>query len=234
MDGPAASGKSAVGTRVAERLGLPFVDTGAMYRAITWLALRRGVPLDDPAALTALAATADVAIRPPAAGSAEYATVLMDGMDATPYLRAADVERAVSLVSAVPGVRERMVAIQRQAAGAAIVMAGRDIGTVVLPHAEVKVYLEASPEVRARRRQAEMAAKGRVAAFEDVLADLRRRDGIDSGRDVAPLRPADDAVVIPTDALSIDQVVERVLALVRRTDAGAAGVGENAWNRGSE
>ncbi len=216
IDGPAASGKSAVGSRVAAVLGLPFVDTGAMYRAITWLALRRHVPLDDTAALSALTRAAPIAVAPPAAGSGEAATIRIGGEDATPHLRAPDVERAVSIVSAVPAVRSVMVELQRRVAGHAIVMAGRDIGTVVLPNAEVKVYLDASAAVRARRRMPDLTARGEPAVFEDVLAGLIRRDELDSSRSVAPLRPAADAVVINTDQLSIDQVVARVVALARK------------------
>ena len=214
IDGPGASGKSAVGSRVAARLGLPFVDTGAMYRAITWLALRRGIPITDAEALAALARIASIEIGPPPPGGREYATIRIGGEDATPHLREAAVERAVSPVSAVPSVRAVMVELQRQAAAGQIVMAGRDIGTVVLPDADVKVFLDASPEVRARRRLQEVAASGASVTYAEVLADLRRRDEIDSTRPVAPLRPAGDATVINTDDLPVDRVVERVLELV--------------------
>lgn len=206
---------------MAARLGLPFVDTGAMYRAITWLALRRGVAITDAGALAALAHAAPVAIAPPPPGSREYATIHIDGEDATPYLREAAVERAVSPVSAVPDVRAVMVDLQRRAATGSIVMAGRDIGTVVLPDAEVKVYLDASPEVRARRRLQELQARGVETDFDAVLADLRRRDAIDSTRAVAPLRPASDAKVIDTDAFTVDEVVERVAALARQWTGGS-------------
>lgn len=214
IDGPGASGKSAVGSRVAARLGLPFVDTGAMYRAVTWLALERGIAVTDAGALAALAHAADIEVAPPPPGSREYATIRIDGKDATPHLRDTAVERAVSPVSAVAEVRRVMVDLQRRAATGSIVMAGRDIGTVVLPDADVKVYLDASPEVRARRRLDELAARGVVTTYQEVLADLLRRDEIDSTRAVAPLRPAADATVIVTDGLTIGQVVERVLELV--------------------
>ncbi len=211
IDGPGASGKSAVGSRVAARLGLPFVDTGAMYRAITWLALKRGVPVTDVVGLADLARSAPVEVAPPPTESREYATIRIGGEDATPYLRDPVVERAVSAVSAVPAVRSVMVDLQRRAAAGAIVMAGRDIGTVVLPDAEVKVYLDASPEVRAHRRMDELVARGAPRTYDDVLLELRRRDDIDSTRAVAPLRPASDALVLNTDHLSIDEVVARVL-----------------------
>lgn len=190
-----------------------------MYRAITWLALRRGVAITDADALAALAHSAPVEVGPPPAGSREYATIRIGGEDATLHLREPAVEHAVSPVSAVQAVRTVMVELQRRAAGDDIVMAGRDIGTVVLPDAEVKVYLDASAEVRARRRLEELVAQGAAETYTGVLADLRRRDQIDSTRAVAPLRPADDATVIHTDALTIADVVECVLELVR----GAAG-----------
>jgi cytidylate kinase len=147
IDGPSASGKSAVGSRVAARLGYPFVDTGSMYRAITWLALRRGVDPDAAAGLAALAESARLEIGPPPADGRETCSISVNGIDITRSLRDVDVERAVSQVSAVPAVREVMVRLQRQAAPAQVVMAGRDIGTVVLPDAELKVYVEASLEV---------------------------------------------------------------------------------------
>ena len=216
IDGPAASGKSAVGTRVAAVLKLPFVDTGAMYRAITWLALQRGIAPTDAEALGALARSATMEVSPPPEDGSAAATIVIDGLDATRHLREPAVERAVSPVSAVPAVREVMVHLQRQAAGRGIVMAGRDIGTVVLPTADVKVFLDASLDVRVRRRLEESQAKGSGATAESVAADLRGRDSIDSSRAVAPLRPAEDATVIATDTLSIDEVVDRILELVAR------------------
>jgi cytidylate kinase len=191
---------------VAARLGYPFVDTGSMYRAITWLALRRGVDPGDAARLAALAESTTLRIGPPPADGRETCTISVNGTDITPWLRDADVERTVSEVSAVPAVRAVMVRLQRQAAPADVVMAGRDIGTVVLPDAELKVYLEASVAVRAARRQAELAEKGRVERLDQVRADLVRRDALDSSRAASPLRPAADAVIIDTDALTIEQV----------------------------
>jgi cytidylate kinase len=187
-----------------------------MYRAITWLALHHGISLTDTPALAALARSAPVTVSMPPPGSQAPATIHIGGLDATPHLRDPEVERSVSAVSAVPEVREVMVDLQRQAAAGDVVMAGRDIGTVVLPHAEVKVFLAASAEVRAHRRVQELAAKGLPATYDDVLADLRRRDAYDSARTIAPLRPADDAVQINTDNLTLDQVVEQVLALVQQ------------------
>ncbi len=198
---------------MAARLGYPFVDTGSMYRAITWLALRRDVDPDDAAGLAALAESARIEIGPPPPDGRETCSIRVNGLDITRSLRDVDVERSVSQVSAVPAVRAVMVRLQREAAPAEVVMAGRDIGTVVLPDAELKVYFEASVDVRAARRQAELAEKGRVEALDQVRADLQRRDAIDSGRVASPLRPAADAVIVDTDTLTIDEVVDRVLRL---------------------
>lgn len=216
IDGPVASGKSSVGSRVAAALGWPFVDTGTMYRAITWLALHRGLDAHDEARVSALAEKVTMRVRPPAPGSAEYAIVQVDGEDATPFLRAPLVERAVSAVSALPRVRRRMVELQRElAADHPVVMAGRDIGTVVLPGAALKIFLDASPETRAGRRAAELARRGHPAPPGAVLAETLARDRLDSERVDSPLVAAGDAVVVPTDGLSEDAVVARVLALAR-------------------
>jgi cytidylate kinase len=214
IDGPAASGKSAVGVEVAGRLGFRFFDTGAMYRAVTWLALQRNVDVHDGAALVALVENATVTVREAAPGSTEATAVLVDGEDATPHLRDADVEANVSLVSRVPGVRRALVLIQRElAAAGGVVMAGRDIGTVVLPDADCKIYLDASREVRAARRQRQIADAGGEADYNALLADLERRDGIDSSRETSPLTAAPGAVIINTDSLSIDEVVDRIVEL---------------------
>lgn len=212
IDGPAASGKSAVGVAVAARLGYRFVDTGAMYRAMTWLALRRGVDVQDGDALASLAASVrlEVATADPATG--EATSVVLDGEDATEHLREPAVETSVSLVSRVPGVRAALVRIQRElAAHGAIMMAGRDIGTVVLPHADLKVYLDASPRVRAERRAAQMRLAGGNPDVDALTADLARRDEIDSTRANSPLTPASDAMIINTDALSLDEVVDIIM-----------------------
>ncbi|MHB8577516.1 MAG: (d)CMP kinase [Dehalococcoidia bacterium] len=216
IDGPVASGKSSVGSAVATALGWPFVDTGTMYRAITWLALQRDVDLTEPAALGALAEQVNMRVRPPAAGTAEYATVYVDGEDATPFLRTPAVERAVSLVSAVPAVRRCMVRLQRElAADHPVVMAGRDIGTVVLLDARLKVYLDAPAAARARRRAAELEQRGRQRPYAEVLEETLRRDALDSERADSPLRPADDAVVIQTATLDEAQTVAQVIGRAR-------------------
>lgn len=217
VDGSAASGKSSVGRRLAAKLGYPFLDTGIMYRAVTLAAIERRLDLSDQQALTNLAESVRIEVTLARPGSSDGARILVDRDDVTPRLRRPDVEEAVSLVSRVPGVRDALVRRQRLIAGRqAMVMAGRDIGTVVLPKADLKVYLDASPEERARRRFHEFAAMGRDVTREAVLEDLRRRDRIDSERAVSPLRPAEDAVVISTDGLSLDNVVDRVVALLEK------------------
>lgn len=214
IDGPSAAGKSSVGHRVAQRLGFPFLDTGAMYRALTWLALQRGVDIEDAQALGRLAREVDVRLDAPQPGSPEHCTIWVDGEDLTPMLRRPEVEAAVSLVSRAPALRRAMVVVQRRLArNGPLVMAGRDIGTVVLPKADLKVYLDASMEERVRRRQKEMTALGRPASVAEVRRNILHRDSIDSSRKTAPLRPAADAIIIDTDNLSEEQVVERVLCL---------------------
>jgi cytidylate kinase len=215
VDGSAASGKSSVGRQVAEELGYPFLDTGVMYRAVTLAAIRRGVDPGDADALTRLANSARIDVILAGPGSGGATRILLDGVDITADLRCPEVEESVSLVSRVSGVREALVRRQREIAGErAIVMAGRDIGTVVLPDADLKVYLDASAEERAKRRYAEFEALGREVTREMVLEDLRRRDRIDSERAVSPLKPAADAVVVNTDGLTQEEVLRRVLALV--------------------
>jgi cytidylate kinase len=216
IDGPAASGKSVVGSAVASELGYRFVDTGAMYRAVTWIALQRGTDVDDADALTTLAASIEIRIADGTAGSIEPTRVLVDGHDVTPHLRDDEVETNVSLVSRVPGVRAALVRIQRQLAHAApVVMAGRDIGSVVLTDADLKVYLDASPEIRARRRYEQLARAGMPADLDALIADVARRDGIDSTRATSPLTAASGAVIINTDKLTPEEVVQRIVALAR-------------------
>jgi cytidylate kinase len=190
-----------------------------MYRAVTWLALDRGIDIDDGGALTALARETILRIGPPPADGREMCSISVDGRDVTRSLRDPVVERNVSLVSAVPGVRQALVLIQREAAPADVVMAGRDIGTVVLPDADLKVFLVASVTVRAARRQAELAQKGRVETLDQVRADLERRDRIDSERAASPLRAAEDAVLIDSDPLTLDEVVERIVRLAKERGA---------------
>ncbi len=224
IDGPAASGKSTIGLALAQRLGYVFFDTGIMYRAVTWAAAERSLAADDEAASGALAETLDIDILPAGAAiDGRTATVMVDGTDVTWALRTAAVDRNVSAVSAHAAVRAALTRQQRQVGlryseGSAerpgIVMVGRDIGTAVLPEAPLKVYLDASPQERARRRHAELAARGQDVPVEQIHAEILTRDALDSGRAVAPLRPAADAVHIDTTGLTPEAVVERILALV--------------------
>jgi cytidylate kinase len=203
-----------VGVGVASTLGYHFVDTGAMYRAMTWLALRRGIDPDDAPALAALAHRATISVSEARDRAIEPTAVLLDGEDATPHLRDDDVEANVSLVSRVPEVRTALVVVQRRLAGQGkIVMAGRDIGSVVLPDADLKVYLDASREVRARRRAAQMREAGLTPDFDALLTELERRDGLDSSRATSPLTAAAGAVIIHTDELTLAEVVQRILNL---------------------
>ena len=214
LDGPAAAGKSAVGTAVAARLGYRFFDTGAMYRAMTWIALRRGVNVRDEDALVTLANSVRVDTRENDIDAAERTAVAIDGEDATAHLRDDDVEAYVSLVSRVPGVRSALVRMQRAlAAEGNVVMAGRDIGTVVLPDADLKIYLDASEDVRAQRRARQISESGGAADVAALESGLARRDRIDSQRKTSPLTAAADAVIINTDVLTLDEVVERIVEL---------------------
>jgi len=215
IDGPAASGKSTVGELLARQLGYLYFDTGVMYRAVTWAALKRGVPIETEAQVTALAERLHVDVLPPDVDDGRQYTVVVDGVDVTWAIRAPEVDANVSRVSAYPGVRRTLVVQQRRVAEkGSVVMVGRDIGTVVLPDADLKLYLDASVEERARRRWREMQARGREADYDDVLLSMRRRDEIDSHRQVSPLRAAEDAVVVDTTDLSVGEVlaeVERVI-----------------------
>lgn len=216
IDGPGSSGKSSVGMAAAAALGFRYIDTGLLYRAIAWLAMRRGVPLDDGPAVAALAPQVELA----ADAAGRLSRVRVGGRDVTRSVRSAAVDRRVSEAAGQPAVRGALVGLQRDlAADGAIVMVGRDIGTVVLPDAEVKVYLDASGRERARRRAVERRLDPAGPEAAAILEDLRRRDAADAGRTVAPLRPAGDAIIVDTDGMSFDAVVQRVVDLVRRTDA---------------
>jgi len=215
IDGPASSGKSTVAALLARRLGYLYFDTGVMYRAVTWAALDRGVSIADESAVTALAQQLCIEVTPPTADDGRQYTVLADRADVTWGIRAPEVNSNVSAVSAYPGVRRALVAQQRRvAAEGRVVMVGRDIGTVVLPDADLKIYLDASVEERARRRWLEERARGGEADYETVLASMRRRDEIDSNRKVSPLCVADDAAVLDTTSLSIEEVLAEVERLV--------------------
>jgi cytidylate kinase len=216
IDGPAASGKSTIGSRLARALGYLFFDTGVMYRAITWLVLERGIDLHDEAAVTALAEEAQIDVAPASRPDGRACDVLVNGQDITWETRTRRVDENVSLVSTYPGVRRALSQQQRRIGQRGrIVMVGRDIGTVVLPEADLKIYLDATAEERARRRYDEILARGGTPEYESILKRVRERDRIDSTRDVAPLKAAEDAVVLDSDQLDEDEVFERVLALVK-------------------
>jgi cytidylate kinase len=212
IDGPAAAGKSTVGQALAQRLGSLYVDTGAMYRAVTWLALQVGVDVTDEPGVAALAEAAEFAFPALEEGTSVNPRTMIDGRDATEGLRTPAVDAAVSIVAAYPRVRRALVARQRELGGArSVVMVGRDIGTVVLPDADLKVYLTASAAERARRRVEEKLAGGEAADFAAILAAIQERDRLDSERQDSPLRPADDAYLLDTTGLPIASVVEKIM-----------------------
>ncbi|MBI5300838.1 MAG: (d)CMP kinase [Chloroflexi bacterium] len=215
IDGPAASGKSTIGALLAEKLGYLYFDSGVMYRVITSVALARGVPIEDDTAITRLAEQVKIEFQPPTIQDGRQFTVLADGQDITWDIRARAVDANVSPVSAYPGVRAAMSAQQRRIGlQGKVVMVGRDIGTVVLPEADLKIYLDATEGERAQRRYRERIARGEQVEFDAVLREIQRRDQIDSSRSVAPLKRADDAVYLDSTGLEISDVLARVLALI--------------------
>ena len=214
IDGPAASGKSTIGKRLADSLGYLFFDTGVMYRAITWLALHRGVAVRDEAAVTRLAEETPIDVEPASKSDGRACDVIVGGRDITWEIRSPEVDTNVSVVSAYAGVRGALSRQQRRIGQRGnVVMVGRDIGTVILPEADLKIYLDASAEERARRRYDEIIARDEEADYDEILTKVRARDHIDSTRAVAPLRPAGDAVLIDSDRMSAKEVFEKVLAL---------------------
>ena len=237
IDGPAASGKSTVGYRLAELADFLFFDTGIMYRAVTWGAHHHNIDVNRLDAVGELATRLQIDIAPPdtAAADGRQSTVLVDGEDVTWQIRTPAVDQHVSAVAANPAVRQALTKQQRRIGlhyGAGhgiqvgkgssksdgkigIVMVGRDIGTVVVPEAPLKIYMVASPEERARRRCRDQNQRGKTVDYAQVLADIRRRDKIDGGRTLAPMRAADDAVMLDTSALSIDDVIAKILAIAK-------------------
>jgi len=216
LDGPAASGKSTVGQKLADSLGYLFFDTGIMYRAVTWIALQQDMDLRDESAITSLAQNVQIDIQPASKADGRACDVLVADRDITWDVRSGDVDANVSVVSAYAGVRKALSEQQRRIGlRGRVVMVGRDIGTVVLPEADLKAYLDASAEERARRRYNEIIARGGQADFDEILAKIIERDRIDSTRAVAPLRPAEDAVIIDTDKLDAAQVFARLQELCK-------------------
>ena len=211
IDGPVAAGKTVVGRRLAQRLGFDHLDTGNMYRAITWLALHQNVPVSDDEALGKLAEDNPIGLDGQGVDH-----VVIGGHRLGPQLRASEITGQVSLVSKVSPVRRALVRQQRELASKGnIVMIGRDIGTVVLPNADLKVYLRASAEGRAKRRWLEMQAQGSDVSLQQVLQETQARDEIDSGREDSPLMQAHDAFLLDTDGLDVEQVVDRIMQRIQ-------------------
>jgi len=209
IDGPAASGKSTLGIKLARHFGYLFFDTGVMYRAVTLAALERDIPVDDEQACTALAEQVDIDIAAASQDDGRMNDVLVDGEDKTWGIRQPEVEAHVSVVAAYPGVRKALTAQQRRIGlRGQVVLVGRDTGTVVLPEAPVKVYLDASVEERARRRYRESSGRNGDVTYQSILESMQLRDQIDSQRDVAPLRPAEDAIIIDSDDKDAEQIFE--------------------------
>jgi cytidylate kinase len=219
IDGPAASGKSTLGRLLAQELGYLYFDTGAMYRAVTLAALNAGLDPHDEARVTELAHSVSIDVRPPSVQDDRMCDVLLEGEDVTWEIRSIEVEAQVSLVSAYPGVRAAMGRRQREIGlRGHVVMVGRDIGTVILPEADVKIYLVATVEERSRRRHEEERSRGIQSDYGDVLAAMRARDQLDSSREYAPLRPAPDAVMLDSTCLTVDQMLGRALEIVAENE----------------
>ncbi len=217
IDGPAASGKSTIGNLIANKLGYISLDTGIMYRAVAFKALQEGVDIFDDVAVSNLAENVKIDIQPSVEEDGRQFDVIIDGEDHTWDLRSPEVNQIVSEVSVYPRVRKAMTELQREIAkNGRIVMIGRDIGTVVLPNAEMKIYLEASVEVRTQRRYIEELARGKKICLDEIEESLRHRDEIDSSRAVAPLRPAEDAILVNSDDMTVYEVVEFVLELIAK------------------
>ncbi len=219
IDGPAASGKSTIGRLLAEALGYLFLDTGFMYRAVTLAALREGVDVADETAVSQLARLLSIDVLPAAKNDPEndgrHYTALLNGQDVTWELRTPEVDKHVSLVSSYLGVRKEMVRRQREfGLRGHVVMVGRDIGTVVMPDAPLKLYVIASPEERARRRWGDRQAQGHTNHYDAILADVIRRDKFDGSREHSPMQPAEDAIVIDTTGRSVAAIVAEIMSKV--------------------
>lgn len=211
IDGPAGAGKSTVARLVADSLGMHYLDTGSMYRAIAYKVLKSGAAPENEEETVRIASSADISFDN--LGKKIYC----DGQDVTEEIRSAEVTSAVSIISAYPGVRRRMVALQRkEAAGGNVVMDGRDIGTVVLPDAPVKIFLTASLEERTKRRLQELQTAGKDITFEKVYSDIEKRDKSDSSREYSPLKAADDAIVLDTTEMTVQKVAETIVEIIGR------------------
>lgn len=218
IDGTAASGKSTVGAALAQRLGYLFFDTGVMYRAVTWAVLERNIEVHDIAQVSKLAELLVIDVTPDGEDDGRQATVLVDGRDVTWEIRRPEVDQAVSQISSYPRVRVALTAQQRRiAAIGSIVMVGRDIGTVVLPEADLKIFMIASPQERARRRYQDSIAQGYQANYNEILAAIIERDEKDRTNPVSPMVPAHDAVIIETDQLSVEAILDKLEQLMERS-----------------
>jgi len=223
IDGPAASGKSTLAEKIALELGFFYFDTGVMYRAVTLAALRQNIPLEDETRVSTLAASIQIDVQKPSQADGRVMDVFVNGEDVTWQIRTPEVDRNVSRVSAYVGVRKAMTEQQRRIGERGqMVMVGRDIGTVVFPDAAWKIYLEASPEERAKRRYEENQKRGESLSYEEILTSIRKRDAVDSSRAIAPLKPAPDAIAIDSDGKTIDQVFEEALKILARNPKNVA------------
>jgi cytidylate kinase len=223
IDGPAGAGKSTLGLGLARHLGFLYFDTGVTYRAVALAVLRRGIAPEDEAAVSALAEGLHIEVLPPRPDDDQPYLVHLDGQDVTRALRNPEVDAVVSIVAAFPRVRRAMVAQQRRiASGQQAVVVGRDIGTVVMPDADLKIYLDASLEARAARRHLELTQRNVASCYSDVLEGLRRRDRLDSSRADSPLRPAHDAVILDSTELSAEVTLAQAIALVEARNAALA------------
>lgn len=219
IDGPAGSGKSTIGKLLAEYLGFLYFDTGVMYRAVTLAALQRSIDISNELEISLLAEEITIDVRPPTKQDGRNCDVLIDGSDVTWEVHSPEIDAQVSIVAAYKGVRQALSQQQRRIGlEGKVVMVGRDIGTVILPEADLKIYLDASKEERATRRYNERLQRGEKADYEVILAKIHDRDRIDSSREIAPLKPAENAIIINTDGLSIQEVFHEMKKLTNSDD----------------